>query len=108
LCKGVNTGVRSSSAVNAHSSAGDALKRAFDVILHRVAMRLALPAGEWRAVVRNDELESTRHSTHRRGIAGASPIRDALHAIEITLQDHLCSDLIDNTARLTGLLPCVS
>jgi hypothetical protein len=26
------------------------------VILHRVAMRLALPTGERRAVVRNDEL----------------------------------------------------
>jgi hypothetical protein len=56
LCEGVNTGVRSSCAVNAHSNASDALKRALEVILHRVAMRLALPTGERRAVVRDDEL----------------------------------------------------
>jgi hypothetical protein len=52
----VNTGVRSSRAVNPHNSATDALKRALEMILHRVAMRLALPAGEGRAVVSDDEL----------------------------------------------------
>jgi len=55
LCKRVNTGVRSSGAVNAHNRAGDALKRALEMILHRVAVRLALPAGERRAVVSDDE-----------------------------------------------------
>jgi hypothetical protein len=52
----VNTCVRSSRAVNAHSSASNSLKRALEMILHRVAMRLALPASERGAVVRNDEL----------------------------------------------------
>jgi Arc/MetJ-type ribon-helix-helix transcriptional regulator len=56
LCEGVNTCVRSSRAVNAYSSASDALKSALEMILHRVAMRLALPTGERRAVVRDDEL----------------------------------------------------
>jgi hypothetical protein len=42
--------------MDTHNSASDALKRALEVILHRVAMRLALPAGERRAVVRNDKL----------------------------------------------------
>ena len=56
LCECVNTGVRPSRAVNAHSSVSDTLKRALEMILHRVVMRLALPAGERRAVVRNDEL----------------------------------------------------
>jgi hypothetical protein len=42
--------------MNAHSSASNSLKRALEVILHRVAMRLALPASEPRAVVRDDEL----------------------------------------------------
>jgi hypothetical protein len=55
LCEGVNTGISSSRAVNAHSFASDALKRALEVILHRVAVRLALPAGERRAVVSDDE-----------------------------------------------------
>jgi hypothetical protein len=56
LCEGVNTGVRSSGTVNAHRSASDALKSALEMILHSVPVRLALPAGERRAVVRNDEL----------------------------------------------------
>jgi hypothetical protein len=56
LCEGVNTGVRTSGAVNTHSSASDALKSALEMILHRVPVRLALPPGERRAVVRDDEL----------------------------------------------------
>jgi hypothetical protein len=61
LCEGVNTGIRSSSAVNAHNIAGDSLKRALDVILDRVAMRLALPASERRAVISDDQFQSPRH-----------------------------------------------
>ena len=57
----VNACVRSSGPVNAHRPSGDALKRAFEMILDRIAMSLALPAGEWRAVVRDDEFQSSRH-----------------------------------------------
>jgi hypothetical protein len=53
----MNTGVRPSRGVNAHNSTGDAFKRAFEMILHRVAMRLALPAGEWRAVISDDQFQ---------------------------------------------------
>jgi hypothetical protein len=56
LREGMNTCVRSSRAVNADSSASDVLKGALEMILHRVAMRLALPTGERCTVVRNDEL----------------------------------------------------
>jgi hypothetical protein len=56
LCEGVNTGVRSSGTVNADRSSSDPLKSALEMILHSVPVRLALPAGERRAVVRNDEL----------------------------------------------------
>ena len=59
LCQGVNTGVRSPRAMNARTSAGDALKCALEVILHRVAMRLALPAGERCAVVCDDQFQSS-------------------------------------------------
>jgi hypothetical protein len=38
--------VRSPGAVNAHRRAGDALERALEVVLDRVAVRLTLPAGE--------------------------------------------------------------
>ena len=61
LSESVNSGVRSSRAVNAHNSASDAFKRALEVILYRVAMRLALPAGERRTVVSDDEFQSARH-----------------------------------------------
>ena len=72
LCEGVNNGVRSSRAVNAHNCASDALKRALEVILYRVAMRLALPAGEPRTVVSDDEFQSPRHGN----------VHDFLHATE--------------------------
>jgi hypothetical protein len=51
----VNAGVCSSGTVNARRLAKDALKRALHVILDSIAMRLALPTGEWRTVVCNNE-----------------------------------------------------
>jgi hypothetical protein len=51
----VDPGIGSSSAVNAHWLAKDMLKRAFHMVLDGIAMTLALPAGERRAVVRYDE-----------------------------------------------------
>jgi len=51
----VGTGVRSSGAVNARLCAKDPFKRALHVILDRIAMRLALPTGERRAIVRDNE-----------------------------------------------------
>jgi hypothetical protein len=51
----VDAGVRSSRAVNAHRFAKDPLKHALHVILNRIAMRLALPTGERRAIVCYDE-----------------------------------------------------
>jgi hypothetical protein len=41
--------------MNAHRSASNALKGALKMILHRVAMRLALPTGERRTVIRDDQ-----------------------------------------------------
>jgi hypothetical protein len=55
LRKCVNAGVRSSSTMNAHLFANDPLKRALQVILDGIAMRLALPTGERRAIVCNNE-----------------------------------------------------
>ena len=57
----MDAGVRSSGAVNARRLAKNAFKRALDVILDGVAMRLTLPAGEWSAVVCDDEFQPTRH-----------------------------------------------
>jgi hypothetical protein len=48
--------------VNARRLAKDALKRALHVILNGIAMRLALPTGEWRTVIRDDEFQPSCHS----------------------------------------------
>jgi hypothetical protein len=56
LREGVDACVRSPGPVNAHRPSGDAFKRAFEMILNGIAVRLTLPAGEWRAVVRDDYL----------------------------------------------------
>src|ERR1044071_7353035 len=61
----VNTRVRTSRSVYAHRPSGDAFERAFQMILNSVAVRLALPAGEWHAVVSHDEFQSFGHCKPR-------------------------------------------
>jgi hypothetical protein len=58
----VDARVRSSGAVKARRLAKDALKCALQVILDSIAMRLALPTGERRAIVRDDEFQPSCHS----------------------------------------------
>ena len=53
LSKCVNTCIGAPGAVNSNAMAADLLKRTFQFILNSVAMCLALPAGEGRAVVSN-------------------------------------------------------
>ena len=61
----VDARIRSPGSVNAHRLAQDALKCTLHVILDRIAMRLALPSGERRAVVRDDQLEPLGHGNGR-------------------------------------------
>ncbi len=56
LREGVNACVRSPGPVNAQGTSGNAVKGAFEMILNGITVRLTLPAGEWRAVVRDDYL----------------------------------------------------
>jgi hypothetical protein len=51
----VNARVRSSGAVNAHRIAKNPPKRTLQVVLDRIAMRLALPTGERRTIVSDDK-----------------------------------------------------
>jgi hypothetical protein len=48
--------------VDAHRATSDALKRALKTILNCFAMNLTLPAGERRAVVGDDEFQSSHHT----------------------------------------------
>jgi hypothetical protein len=61
LCESVDSSIRSSGSVNAHRLAADALERALEVILNRVAMCLALPTCKLRSVVGNDQFQASRH-----------------------------------------------
>ena len=79
-------------------------KRCFQVILDRVAVRLALPAGKRRAVVGDDEFQPVRHLLWRRIVERLELTARTLRAIEIALQDHLRRDLIDEAARSSRLL----
>ena len=81
LRKGMNTCVRPSRSVDASGSASDALKRALKMILNGVAMRLALPAGERRAVVRDNEFQPLRH-------ANANGLRSCGHAFNAGCDVH--------------------
>jgi hypothetical protein len=53
LSERVNTCIGASGAMNPDALAADLLQGAFQFVLHRVAMGLALPAGEGRAVISN-------------------------------------------------------
>jgi hypothetical protein len=92
LREGVNSSIRSSGSVNAHTFAADAFKRSLKVILNRVAMGLALPACKRSAVVGDDYIQPPRHPKSSRHLSG---VRDVLTSIEISLQYHLSRDLID-------------
>ena len=54
LGKGVDSSIRSAGAVNTHTLAADAFKRAFEVVLNSVAMGLTLPARKRGPVVGNN------------------------------------------------------
>jgi len=58
----VDACVCASGTMNAHRSASDALEHALQMILDRVAVRLALPSGEWRTVVSDNEFQPSCHS----------------------------------------------
>jgi hypothetical protein len=56
----VNTCVRSAGPVYAHGPSSDALKGTFQMILDRVAVRLALPASELCAVISGNQFQASR------------------------------------------------
>jgi hypothetical protein len=56
LREGVDTRIRPARAVDANGLAGNASERGFDVILHAVPIWLALPSGERRPIVSQNQL----------------------------------------------------
>jgi hypothetical protein len=100
----VDTCIRASGAVYPRRLSRDRRERGLEPILNRVAVCLTLPAGEGRAVVRDGESQPVRHLFRRHQVGGVIARGRALHAIQITLQDHLGRDLVDNAARPPRLL----
>jgi len=86
----------------------DTLKSGFDVILNPIPVRLALPAGKRRTVVRDDKLEPHRHLIARKSFWLRTAIVCALQSVEITLEDHLRRDLVDDVPRISRLAAAVT
>src|SRR6266446_8897307 len=91
----VNCGVGSTSAVDPDALTADTLEGALEMILNRIAMRLALPSRKLTSVVSNDQFQALRHSCSPRHFFSSCRF---LAPIEISLQDHLCRYLIDIAA----------
>ena len=58
----MNASVGSPGSVNAKASSACTLESAFEIILDRILMRLALPTGKRSTVVGNDQFQPLRHS----------------------------------------------
>src|ERR1700724_1393860 len=65
LSESVHTGIGSPGAMNTPALFSHSAKRAFQNILHGVAVRLALPTCKCRSVVRDNELQPLRHFDYR-------------------------------------------
>jgi hypothetical protein len=71
LSERMDAGVGAPGTMQPDPYSADNLESAFDVILHRVAARLALPAFEWRAIIGDEQFQAfrgnrIRGSTRRR------------------------------------------
>src|SRR5436309_9891679 len=95
LRESVNSGIRSSSAVNADGLAANTLECALNMILNRIAMGLALPARELRSIIDDNQFQPSRHPNLLRLLCC---MRRVLSAIEVSLQNHLSGYLIDIAA----------
>src|SRR5437660_5197486 len=62
----VHAGVSATGPVNGNVPAGNSMKSTFELVLNGVAMGLALPAGVFRTVVRDEKLKPLRHRLNRR------------------------------------------
>jgi hypothetical protein len=63
LCESVDACIRSPGPMNTDGLAPDTRKRALDMILNRVAMRLTLPAGKSFPIVGDNHLQPSRHGS---------------------------------------------
>ena len=108
LRDGVDSGIGSSRAMNANAFRTNMFECRLEVVLDAVAVGLTLPSGKWPAVIGDDELEPRGHliALCRTGVLSGAARR--LQRIEVTLQNHLRSDLVNHAARMARLLPAIA
>lgn len=104
----MDTSVGPPGAMHPDGLGTDASKSAFQAVLNRIAVRLALPSGKRGTVVGNDQLEPRRHLIAMTNFSLWIAISRALQSVEIPLQDHLRRDLIDDAPRISRLLTAVA
>lgn len=108
LRESMNARVGATGAVHAQRLRTNLFERVFEPVLNRVAIGLALPSGETRTIVGNDQLEPRRHLVGWRNIALHLAIARALHSIEVALQNHLSCDLVHEGAGISRLLSALA
>jgi hypothetical protein len=104
----MDTRVGPPSAMHPDGLGTNTLKSAFQAVLNRIAVRLALPSGKRGTVVRNDQLEPRWHLIAWTNFSLWVAIARALQSVEISLQDHLRRHLIDDVSRISRLLTTVA
>src|SRR5437879_7378070 len=87
----VNSGVGPTRAVDPDALIAHTLEGALEIILSRVAMRLALPSRKLASVVRDDQFQASRHSCLPPHLFSSCRF---VASIEISLQNHLRRYLI--------------
>ena len=92
----VDTGIGPPSAMHPYGLGTDSLKSAFQVVLNRIAVRLALPSGKRSTVVRNDQLEPRPHLIALASLSLRIMVARSAQSVQIPLQDHLRRYLIDD------------
>src|ERR1043166_1824702 len=96
LGQSMDARVGSPGAMDPDGRGTDGLKSLLQLVLDRVSIRLALPAGKRGAVVGNNELEPGRHLFAGTNFLPGIAVTRALQSIKISLQDHLRRHLIDD------------
>src|SRR5207247_10890146 len=103
----MDTRIGPSGAMDADRRGTDTLKSIFQVVLNRIAVRLALPSGKRCSVVGNDQLKPRRHLALTNFLLRTA-IAGALQSVEVSLQDHLRRYLIDDVPRISHLSSAVA
>ena len=104
----MDTRIGPPSAMHPYRLGTNSLKSAFQVVLNRIAVRLALPSGERRTVIGNDQLEPRPHLIVLANLSLWIAVARDAQSIQVSLQDHLRRYLIDDLSRISRLLTTVT